>query len=167
MSESGVAGASARVDPESLLREWIEVPESLGRAPNALPTGEAAISPLVFHRGGRPIGDFRKAWATACVKAGLGCFEKYIAKSGQRKKRYVGKIFHDLRRTTVRDMVRAGVPESVEMAISGHKTRAVFLRYDIASERDKRVALRVTEEHREQPAPPSNVSLFSRELTGK
>jgi integrase len=110
-----------------------------------LATGETAIAPLVFHRQGRPVGDFRKAWAAACAAANVP-----------------GRLFHDLRRTAVRDFVRAGVPETVAMSITGHRTRAVFDRYDISSQRDKRAALRATEAHREAQ-PASNVAAFPRE----
>lgn len=78
-----------------------------------------------------PIGDFRKVWQDRCVKLGLGQM------AGEK---YTGLIFHDLRRTAVRNLVRAGVPESVAMKITGHKTRSVFDRYDITSERDVRDA---------------------------
>jgi len=45
-------------------------------------------------------------------------------------------------------MIRAGVPQSVAMSISGHKTVSMFLRYNITSASDKIDALRRTAEHR-------------------
>ena len=81
------------------------------------------ICPWVFHRDGRPIKTFVTAWRTACVSAGCP-----------------GKIPHDLRRTAVRNLIRAGVSEPVAMAMTGHLTRSVFDRYNIVSSRDLRNA---------------------------
>ena len=68
---------------------------------------------------------FNKAWRHARVAAGCP-----------------GRIPHDFRRTAVRTLVRAGVPERVAMTLTGHKTRSIFERYNITSPGDLRDAAR-------------------------
>ena len=93
--------------------------------------------PYVFQRDGNPIKDFRWSWDLACIKAGL--FNVVRDDEGNEMK-VPTRIFHDFRRTAVRDMVRSGVPEGVAMKISGHKTRSVFDRYNIVSDQDLKEA---------------------------
>ncbi|ETW95947.1 MAG: hypothetical protein ETSY1_28555 [Candidatus Entotheonella factor] len=89
--------------------------------------------PYVFHRRGEFIRDFRKAWAKATESAG-----------------HSGRVFHSLRRSSVRDMIRAGVHERVAMSVSGHRTRSIFDRYNITAEDDIRQALAQTQMYREK-----------------
>ncbi len=74
---------------------------------------------------GWPVYDFRKAWSHACEQVGL-----------------VGMLRHDFRRSAVRNMERAGVPRSVAMKISGHKTESIYRRYAIVNESDIQDATR-------------------------
>jgi len=80
---------------------------------------------------------FIKAFRAACTKAGCP-----------------GRIPHDLRRTAVRNLVRAGVPERVAMQMTGHKTRSVFERYNILSECDLVEAAKKL--NAMQPVPPAS-----------
>ncbi len=87
--------------------------------------------PWVFHhRGGQPVAPttLRGWWRNAAAVAG-----------------HPGLIFHDLRRSGVRNMIRAGVTEPVAMSISGHRSAAIFRRYNITSVDDQRRALAATQ----------------------
>jgi integrase len=143
-----------RIDSEVLSLEWRQVDFSAGEVrfdPGRTKNGEGRTFPMtrdlrevldhqraiteilqrrhkvvcrsVFHRAGRPIKSFRVAFRTACVKAGCP-----------------GRVLHDFRRTAVRNLVRAGIPERVAMQMTGHKTRSVFERYNIVSAGDLRDA---------------------------
>jgi integrase len=84
----------------------------------------------IFHRTskgqpGQPIKAFDKAWANALKAAKLP----------------KDRLFHDLRRSAVRNLVRAGVDPLQAMAVSGHKTRSIFDRYDITSAEEVAAAM--------------------------
>ena len=89
-----------------------------------------------------PIQSFRGVWRSACTRAGVP-----------------GRLFHDLRRTAVRNLERAGVPRSVAMKVTGHKTEAVYRRYAIVSEADIADAVqRLDRLHAEQQARPAAIN---------
>jgi len=103
----------------ALLRELREKTSASERA-------SGSVCPWVFNRAGRHMrGWYYDSWRTACRKAGVP-----------------GRLFHDLRRSAVRNLVRAGVSEQVAMSITGHKTRSVFDRYHIVSSADQVEAVR-------------------------
>ena len=98
--------------------------------------------PWVFFRYGNRIKDLRGAWEEASKRAAEEVPSLWDAERGK-----PAKVFHDLRRTGARNLVRAGVPERVVMAIGGWKTRSVFDRYNIVSERDLHDAAAKLERH--------------------
>ena len=103
-----------RYDPrlKALLRRQQEHTRSWERAHSSL-----HVVTSVFHYRGQPIGKLRNSWKRACARAGLE-----------------GRLVHDFRRTAVRNLIRAGVPQGVAMKITGHETDHVFRRYLIIDE---------------------------------
>jgi integrase len=124
----------------------------------AIKTNSAvALSALVFHRYGAPVNEFRKAWASAAVQSGLA---KWVCRKCQGEStvrrcpncktdgKYKGTIFHDLRRSSARDLIRSGVEESVAMRVVGHKSTSMFQRYNITDSEDVRAAMLSVEKYR-------------------
>jgi integrase len=113
--------------------------EEQDRCRKELERARGIITPWVFYRmvaerrAGpkfpKPITVFNKAWSNACGAAGCP-----------------GRIPHDLRRTAVRSLVRASVPERVAMQLTGHKTRSMLERYTIVSDSDLTAAARRLDE---------------------
>jgi integrase len=120
-----------------------ELSELMDRRKAARPvktdTGTVMAS-LIFHHAGLPIVDMRKAWRTACKLAGVP-----------------ERLFHDLRRSSVRNMIRAGVSEKVAMTVSGHRTHSMLSRYNIVSETDLRQAMRRTQDYLKDTIQESTV----------
>jgi integrase len=110
IGEAQTKGGDARTFPIADAPELRTLPLSRWRQREGL---------RVFHRKGKPIGDFRKTWATACTAAGPE-----------------GRLVHDLRRSAARDFRRAGVSEGEIMKLCGWKTRAMFDRYNVIDHED-------------------------------
>lgn len=131
---------------------------------------------VLTRKGNHPILDMRDAWQSMCARAGLGKFvcsacggaiveKKYpegkrslvrqqCAECSGRRQKYTGLIPHDLRRSAAKAARRAGVPESVVMAMGGWRTAAMFRRYAIVSSADQRAAVEMLERSRASQSAP-------------
>ena len=113
-------------------REWIGFGD-VSRAMGKFLQTQSRTSEYLFARGSNPIKDFRESWDLACQRAGVPDL-----------------LFHDLRRTAVRNLRRAGVAETVIMKITGHRTRGMFERYNITDQSDTQDAGRLAAEFLEK-----------------
>jgi integrase len=134
---------------EALQIEWTQVnlnSRTIRLEPEQTKTDEARVLPLppvlwdmltrIKPKTGLAFDgtNLRKEWVKACAECGLGTLTK--VEDRPYDPIYSGLTLHDLRRSAVRNLVNAGVPERVAMSISGHKTRSVFDRYHIVSTED-------------------------------
>jgi integrase len=95
----------------------------------------------VFNHHSKPVGGQLRGWREACDRVGLA-----------------GLLFRDLRRSAVRNMKRAGVQDKEAMLISGHKTRAIFDRYNIVDEGDlQKAAERMKQYLEERKGNPASL----------
>jgi integrase len=145
---------------------WVDLREGIVEIPKEITkTGEAQTLPLSdelikmlktqFRQDDAPVFDttnFRKQFQRACVAAGLGKITKMVSAKGNKWDKYEGVTPHDFRRSGIRNLVRAGVDEKVAMTISGHKTRAVFDRYNITSTDDVKDAIKIVTRYNKRKA---------------
>lgn len=128
LDRSSTKNKEPRTYPFAALPELAALLQAQWDAKEQIGLTRSVIVPWVFFRVTKtrvlPIRSYKTAWSNARVKAGLP-----------------EKLVHDFRRTGVRHLRQSGFPESVAMKLTGHKTRSVFLRYDIVDEKDLSVGV--------------------------
>ncbi len=122
------AGVIALEAADTKTQEKREVPLSEGLVDTLQRIPKTLGSPYAFTFKGKPIGTIKTAFKKACFRAGIEDFR-----------------FHDLRHCAITNFRKAGVPDNVTMSISGHKTYAVFRKYDRVDRKDRKMALQKAE----------------------
>ena len=120
--EIDMAGGVIRLSParsKTLVGRMLPISQPIAEALARRRARRDPDSLLVFHRDGIPVRRWRTAWRTACQAAGVPT-----------------RFLHDCRRTAARNLIRANVPERVAMLLTGHKSRAIFDRYNIIHEQE-------------------------------
>lgn len=107
-----------------ILGELVELMKRHEQARSVETPKGIVLSNFVFHRNGEPILEFRKAWATACKKAGCP-----------------GTLVHDMRRSAARNLIRSGVDKDTVKMVGGWKTDSMLSRYNVVGEADLRSAM--------------------------
>lgn len=115
-----------------VLGELVQLIERRKEARSAKTESGVVLSALVFHRDGTRIDEFRKSWATACAKASCE-----------------GLLFHDLRRSAARQLIRSGTSKDVAKMVGGWKTDSMFSRYNVTGEEDLRAAMEAVTKYNE------------------
>ena len=120
--EIDMAGGVIRLSParsKTLVGRILPISQPIAEALVRRRARRDPDSLLVFHRDGIAVRRWRTAWRTACQAAGVPT-----------------RFLHDCRRTAARNLIRANVPERVAMLLTGHKSRAIFDRYNIIHEQE-------------------------------
>ena len=118
-----------RITKKIIIRATAFHPSQCRMLLTELRRGKKGDDYLFTRENGEVVKDFRGTWDDLTEAAGVP-----------------GLLFHDFRRSSVRNMIRRGVPQKTARTVSGHKTDAVFSRYNIVSEDDIRDAARRIEE---------------------
>jgi integrase len=151
-----------------IMWEWVKLEEGIIEIPAGVTKNDDALTlPLSTEllsmlnkrfKDDSPVFDsmnFRKEWEKACVKIGKGVIVEMKTpvkkpKPGEKKWnywwKYTGLIPHDLRRSAVRNSIRAGNDQATAMSISGHRTVSTFQRYNIINAEDKKLAMKKIEQ---------------------
>ena len=122
-----VEGGMVRLRRENNKTKKVRMLPLIGELQNIIErrlTEKRMDCPFVFHRNGKPVKSFRKAWETACKAIGQPDL-----------------VPHDMRRSATRNFRKAGLSENEGMAMTGHQTNSIYRRYDIIDEEDMKQSM--------------------------